>query len=143
MNRRSLGKARNAGGATPPARPQVAAPVPSKQTVAIARRRAAWLLQRRRERDSMFPDVQFSDPSWDILLDLFIHQTDGRLVSVSSACIGSGCPVTTSLRHVTALVQSGVLRRWNSGQDARVSYVRLHETDYNNLAHLLARGEYV
>jgi hypothetical protein len=117
---------------------QEAAPDPA--TVGVARDRAAWLLKIRRERETSFPQVQFADASWDILLDLFVRRTEGRLTSVSSACIGSGAPTTTALRHVTSLVNAGILSRWDSGADGRVGYVDLSDAVYVRLASLLARG---
>lgn len=43
----------------------------------------------RRRRDRAFDDGLFADPSWDILLDLFIAGKQGQRVSVSSACVSS------------------------------------------------------
>lgn len=138
MNALSLDQVTQSGNARYDRSPEMSAPCAT--IVATARARAAWILKLRRDRERTLPGVQFGDASWDILLDLFVRQTDGRLTSVSSACIGSGSPTTTALRHVTALVNAGLLIRWNSGDDGRVGYVELTDDAYGRLAKSLAQG---
>ncbi|MBV8687925.1 MAG: hypothetical protein JOZ90_17075 [Alphaproteobacteria bacterium] len=83
--------------------------------------------QARRKRDKIFGPRLFAEPSWDILLDLFIARLEGREVSVSSACMATPAPATTALRHISHLVQLGFLTRRPSATDARVSYLELSE----------------
>ena len=61
----------------------------------------------RRLRDDAFGPIagQFREPTWDILLDLYLAAAKGRPVSVSSACIGSGAPQTTAIRHLAELTE--------------------------------------
>ena len=52
------------------------------------------------------------DPSWQILLDLFVREGDGKATTVTSATIASGAPMTTALRYLTILGSIGfVIRR--------------------------------
>ncbi len=90
----------------------------------LALARKAYAL--RRKRDSLFgnPDL-FGEPAWDILLDLFIAQGEGKRVSVSSACIGSAAPPTTGLRWLGVLAEQGLVVRENDPDDHRRVLVRL------------------
>lgn len=65
------------------------------------------------------------EPAWDILLDLFIAQGEGKTVSVSSACIGSASPPTTGLRWLGVLADEGLIVRENDPADHRRVLVRL------------------
>lgn len=67
----------------------------------------------------------FADPGWAILLDLYIHQVQGRPVTVSSACIAAKVPPTTGLRWLTRLQDDALIERTSSPSDARVVYVSL------------------
>ncbi|NCP14501.1 MAG: transcriptional regulator [Sphingomonadales bacterium] len=80
----------------------------------------------RRKRDAIFgnPDL-FGEPAWDILLDLYIAQSEGKSVSVSSACIGSAAPATTGLRWLGVLADEGLVVRENDAGDQRRVLVRL------------------
>ena len=80
----------------------------------------------RRKRDTIFgkPDL-FGEPAWDILLDLYIAQGEGKSVSVSSACIGSAAPATTGLRWLGVLADEGLVVRENDAGDHRRVLVRL------------------
>jgi len=76
-----------------------------------------------RERERVFGQRLFGDPSWDMLLDLFIAQLEERKVSVSSACIAASAPTTTALRHIAHLTQLGLVSRQPHPSDARSIYL--------------------
>lgn len=82
----------------------------------------------RRKRAAIFgnPDL-FGEPAWDILLDLFIAHADGKMVSVSSACIGSAAPATTGLRWLGILAEEGLVLRDKDPEDHRRVMVRLSD----------------
>lgn len=86
--------------------------------------RAAY--QARRLRNEFFagPDL-FGEPAWDILLDLFINDSEGKSVPVTSACIGAAVPTTTALRWLSILEARGLVEREADGSDARRVFVRL------------------
>ena len=79
----------------------------------------------RRLRDEIFGGRLFADPSWDILLDLFIASHEGENVSVSSACIAASVPSTTALRHIAHLVDIGLVLRRPHPRDSRSTYLEL------------------
>ena len=105
-----------------------AAPLPStpthqaRSTLALAR--TAYAL--RRKRAAIFGNADlFGEPAWDILLDLFIADGEGKSVSVSSACIGSAAPATTGLRWLGVLADEGLILREPDPEDHRRVLVRL------------------
>jgi DNA-binding MarR family transcriptional regulator len=67
----------------------------------------------------------FREPTWDILLDLYLAAAKGRAVSVSSACIGSSAPQTTAIRHLTLLEKAGLVTRTANPHDNRAGIVTL------------------
>lgn len=106
-----------------PDQPASARPArPGNSHLALARKTYAL----RRKRAAIFgnPDL-FGEPAWDILLDLYIAQGEGKQVSVSSACIGSAAPATTGLRWLSVLAEQGLVMRENDPEDHRRVLVRL------------------
>lgn len=86
--------------------------------------RRAYALRRRRA--AIFGhDELFGEPAWDILLDLYIAEADGKPVSVSSACIGSAAPPTTGLRWLGVLAEHDLVLREHDPVDQRRVLVRL------------------
>lgn len=90
----------------------------------LALARQAYALRRKRAVIFGNPEL-FGEPAWDILLDLYIAQAEGKPVSVSSACIGSASPATTGLRWLGVLAEEGLILRENDPEDNRRVLVRL------------------
>ena len=86
---------------------------------------AEHLLRSRHRRSEHFPQLKGDDPSWAILLDLFVQQKRGRSVSIQSACIAAGAPSTTALRHLTGMIARGEVIRTPDPSDARRAFVSL------------------
>lgn len=82
-------------------------------------------LRLRRARDAMFPQGIFSDPAWDIMLDIYLHHKRNQSVTVSDACIASSVPTTTARRWIGHLVRLGILIRTDDEQDRRRSHLTL------------------
>jgi hypothetical protein len=89
--------------------------------------KAKELYECRRRRDKVFGPEMFGEPAWDIILDLFISECDGRRISVTSACIASCVPKATALRVIKQLEKTGIVVRQRDPDDARRSYVRLSQ----------------
>lgn len=81
------------------------------------------LIKQRRTRTALFGDDLFSDPSWDMLLDLYAATLDGQRVSVSSLCIAAEVPHATAWRRLSTLVERGLLQRSVDPDDGRRSFV--------------------
>jgi len=86
--------------------------------------RAEFVYKMRRNRDKIFQDRDlFSDPSWDILLDLYVARSKGKRISTTSACIASAVPSTTALRWLRVLEEKGLIERAGDVDDGRRSYI--------------------
>ncbi|WCT73508.1 hypothetical protein PQ455_18170 [Sphingomonas naphthae] len=106
---------------------------PPADPVDLARR--ALRLRRRRER--LFGAGLFSDPAWDILLDLLVAGAEQRAISVSSACLAGAGPATTGLRHLGMLERRGLVERVRAPGKSRRVHVRLTARAVAELSTLL------
>jgi DNA-binding MarR family transcriptional regulator len=86
---------------------------------------ARHLIAVQKQRVALLGGVPVGEPSWDILLDLYVREEDGEAASVSDACVASGVPTTTGLRYLAYLTQQGHVEREPDPEDARRSLVRL------------------
>jgi DNA-binding MarR family transcriptional regulator len=85
---------------------------------------ARALYRERRLRARHFPGSLFAEPTWDMLLDLYIADGERRQITVKSVCIAANVPTTTALRHLRWL-QEGLVERLSHPRDARSTHVRL------------------
>jgi DNA-binding response OmpR family regulator len=81
----------------------------------------------RKVRNKHFPSELFSDPCWEILLDLYDAQLSGDEVTVTSLGVASGVPATTALRRMETLQAHGLIERQADSTDKRRIIVRLTE----------------
>lgn len=87
---------------------------------------ARELYSSRRAIDTCFGMNGFSSsPAWDIMLDLFQNEQNGKTVSITSACIGAACPGTTALRWLQALIGMSLIERHDDQSDKRRTYITL------------------
>lgn len=86
---------------------------------------ARELYASRRRRHKFLPADLFGEPTWDILLDLYISTRENRRVPTTSACIGAHVPPTTALRWLRILEARGLVEREDDGRDGRRTFVRL------------------
>ena len=104
------------------------------------------LIKLRRLRDQHFPPDLFADPAWDILLDLYAANLEGKSVSVSSLCIAAAVPPTTALRWITTMTEHGALVRKQDPNDARRVFIGLSKDSEERLTAYFAtatlRGGY-
>lgn len=91
------------------------------------------LISGRRKRESLFPPLLFSDPAWDMLLDLFASEAEGKKISVTSLSIASASPQSTAQRWIDTLVDKKLILREPDPADRRRIYVRLSNSGYQNL----------
>tara|TARA_Y100000815_G_scaffold221801_1_gene208165 strand:- start:564 stop:1586 length:1023 start_codon:yes stop_codon:yes gene_type:complete len=83
------------------------------------------VIRARRMRGQFFGDELFADPAWDMLLDLFAAELEGRRVSVSSLCIAAAVPPTTALRWIGGMHDAGLFERHADPDDRRRAYIAL------------------
>ena len=74
---------------------------------------------------SQFGADIFADPAWDIILDLYIHNSKHQDVCVTSACAAAMVPITTALRYITVLSDRGMIERSKNQKDGRSYLLRL------------------
>ena len=67
------------------------------------------------------------EPAWDLLLDLYIADAEGRRISVSSACIASRVPTSTALRWIRLLEDRRLIERQTDQADGRRNWVHLSD----------------
>lgn len=73
----------------------------------------------RRRRTARFAGVRFYDPSWDMILELYIATRERHVIAVSQLCSLSGGSTTTALRHIENLEALGYLSRGPDPEDRR------------------------
>lgn len=95
---------------------------------------ASRYLKLRSQRDAIAGPSLLSDPAWDMLLDLFVGHITGRDVSVTSACLASRRPATTSLRYIERMAKQGLIRREKDCNDNRKVYLRMTEKAFRAVA---------
>jgi DNA-binding MarR family transcriptional regulator len=103
--------------------------------VAVATR----LYAMRRHRNQVLGVSLFSEPAWDILLDLFISHHAGRQLSVSAVCIGACAPSATALRYLAILQEVGLVVRIRDESDGRRSYIHLSAAGRQRMSELLTQ----
>lgn len=87
--------------------------------------RARSEIQGRAARAQFFKASLFSDPAWDILLELFAAEQEGRRVSISAAGLTAEIPLTTALRWINALEREDLVERAADPTDARRTFLKL------------------
>lgn len=91
-------------------------------------------IRARRMRDQFFGGGLFEDPAWDMLLDLFAADLEGKRVSVSSLCIAAAVPPTTALRWIGRMSDAGLLRREADPDDRRRAFMGLSARARDDMA---------
>jgi hypothetical protein len=90
-------------------------------------------------RTRIFGDGLFSDPVWDMLLDLSIARLLGKRIFVTSLCIASGVPMATALRRIDDLEAGGLVTRVRDVSDARRIFVDLTDDGFAKMQVYLDR----
>lgn len=95
------------------------------------------LLSVRRGREALFGRHLFSDPAWDILLELYAAKLGNR--AVSSDELGSAVGVANSLieRWLRALVEAGLVEQIEAGDETAFATVALSEIGAAKMAQLV------
>jgi DNA-binding MarR family transcriptional regulator len=83
------------------------------------------VIRARRLRARFLDDEMFSDPAWDMLLDLLQAEIAQHRVPVSSLCIAAAVPATTALRWIKTMTDAGLFKRRADPHDGRRVFVEL------------------
>jgi DNA-binding MarR family transcriptional regulator len=79
----------------------------------------------RRNRNRHFPAGYFSDPAWDILLDLDKAERENLSFHITNIGQDANIPLTTLLRYLATLEKDGLVTREADPTDRRKSLMRL------------------
>jgi DNA-binding MarR family transcriptional regulator len=101
--------------------------------------RARRIVAVRRLRDQVFGKDLFGEPSWDILLTLFVANEEGRNICVKNLCADAAVPSTTALRWMMTLLERGLLVRVGDSADGRRSYIHISPGALETMRDLLGR----
>ena len=85
------------------------------------------IIRSRRLRTQLFDMELFSDPAWDMLLDLMAARLERKPVAVSSLCIAAAVPPTTALRWIKMMTDCGLFVRRADPHDGRRIFITLSE----------------
>ncbi|MFX9608428.1 hypothetical protein ABTU70_19535, partial [Acinetobacter baumannii] len=80
---------------------------------------AKWWLKARRLREEVFGADMFSDPAWDILLDLYAADAKGERVQITSLSVAARVPHSTAIRWARIMTRAGLLIRERDPKDGR------------------------
>jgi DNA-binding MarR family transcriptional regulator len=83
------------------------------------------LIKARARRSTFFKASLFSDPAWDILLELFAADCEGRKLSISSVGLSANIAMTTALRWIDVLERDGLVQRQDDPLDGRRRFLTL------------------
>ena len=83
------------------------------------------VIKGRQLRQEFLPSRTFFDPQWNMLLDLLSATLRMRRLCTTSLCIASEVPMTTALRHLDELRDSGLVTKTRDPLDGRRFYVEL------------------
>ncbi len=99
------------------------------------------IIRLRRQREAMFAGDIFSDPAWDMMLDLLAARIERLKVSVSSLCIAAAVPATTALRWIRTLTELGVFVRVSDPTDGRRVFIGLSDASATLVLNLLGEAK--
>jgi DNA-binding MarR family transcriptional regulator len=84
-------------------------------------------------RTTLIQSGQLTDAGWNMLLDLYVNEEQGRSTCVSSLGIASGAPQTTSLRQIQTMERLGLVRVETDRSDRRRRCVQLSTSTKSTL----------
>lgn len=94
----------------------------------------------RRSRSEQFSASKlFGEPAWDILLDLFIHQSRHEQATVRSACLGSGTSDAVATRWLQVLENEGLVQIMQDLEDKNRRLVSLTAEGYESMLRYLEK----
>lgn len=98
----------------------------------------ARLVAQRVQTRAFLPDGLISDPIWDAMLDLAHSEVLGRKVAISEMSYAMKVPLTTALRHIGIMQDSGLVQRAPSRTDKRRHWLALTESGRAAMVQTLA-----
>lgn len=98
---------------------------PGRATQQMLYLSARLWLHKQNARYKYLPRSIFRDPAWNMLIDMYVQEREGRAVATTSACAASGAPPSTALRWISSLEQAALISRISDAHDGRRTFLRL------------------
>lgn len=102
-------------------------PNPAAECATVDEKGIRAIRHARALRRKYFDARLFSDPAWDMLLDLYEAELGQRKISIGSLGLGADIPPTTALRWVNHLLDMGLVQRRNDPVDGRRVFISLSD----------------
>jgi DNA-binding MarR family transcriptional regulator len=99
---------------------------------------AKELYTERRLRQQYFDTSLFSEPAWDMLLDLYIAELANERRTTMALCVGCEIASTTGLRWLSILEARGLIRRKSHATDRRCQNIELSDAGRETMSRYLA-----
>lgn len=93
--------------------------------------------ERRIRRDFIGSDELFGEPAWDLLLDLFIRQTNDEDNSIMSARINADTPTSTIMRWLDVLESTGLAQSHTDPANLEHRLIQLTSAGYAGMLRYL------
>jgi DNA-binding response OmpR family regulator len=110
---------------------------PDQKLIKLIRRAKAF----RQRRNEFLGNELFSDPAWDIILELTLAKLQGEPVPVSSACAAAAVPFTTAYRCIGNLVDHRMVRRWKDPLDNRRVLLELENDTHSAMSEIMLASD--
>lgn len=101
---------------------------------------ATALREARRLRAEIFPRIPLSNPTWDVMLDLFIQEMNGFRTSLDHLALTGDLPAPVVYESVHELVRLGLIDRTPDRIDNRVMWLSLTTTGRQSMFDLFAQS---
>ncbi|HTN60429.1 MAG TPA: hypothetical protein VL147_02600 [Devosia sp.] len=94
------------------------------------------LLIQRRERERCLGNELFSEPAWDMMLELMIARIDGREMRISELGAGHHGPGTVTRQYVDALVEAKLIEQYDCTEGSPDCHLALSSEAARRMAEL-------
>jgi len=101
---------------------------------------ATALREARRLRAEIFPRVPFSNPNWDVMLDLFIQEMNGFRTSLDHLALTGDLSAPTVYESVAELERLGLIDRAPDQFDSRAAWLSLTVAGRQGMFDLFAQS---
>ena len=98
-------------------------------------------LKARALRGRFFNPKLFSDPAWDMLLQLYAAAIANRRTTTSRLAQRTGVPMTTTLRWIATLEGEGLITRFADRLDRRQVFLELTAQGHSAMANYFQENE--
>lgn len=96
-------------------------------------------MENRKLRSKMISQDLFSDPCWDILMDVFSARLNDKNISVSAVATAGNMPHTTGLRYIDTLEKIGYIYRERDDWDGRRIFVKMTDDTFRMMKDYFVR----